>query len=198
MDAITLLKNDHRTVNALFVRFEKAGESAYEEKQTLAEKIIKELSIHTSIEEQLFYPVARTLSDALNDHVLESLEEHHGAKATLAELEKMASTDERFDAKMTVLIESVRHHVKEEEQDWFPMVRKLMTKATLMSLGEALQSAKSGAPTHPDPLAPDTPPGNDPYEKFAGVISSEIDKDASKVSRHSLKTGSPRSLHSRP
>jgi hemerythrin superfamily protein len=194
LDAITLLKNDHRTVNALFVRFEKAREGAYKEKQALAEKIVKELSIHTSIEEQLFYPVARTLSDALNDHVLESLEEHHGAKATLAEIERMASTDERFDAKMTVLIESVRHHVKEEEQDWFPMVRKQMKKDALASLGEALQNAKRGAPTHPDPLAPDTPPGNDPYEKFAGIISLESDKDASKDNRRSPKRVNARSL----
>jgi hypothetical protein len=83
-------------------------------------QVIRELSIRASIEEQFLYPTARELSDTLDSQVLEALEEHHLAKATLAELEKMAPSDERFDAKMTVLMENIRHHVDEEEEDLFP------------------------------------------------------------------------------
>ena len=113
MNAIKLLKEDHRTVEALFKRFEKAGDEAYKEKQEIAEQIIKELSIHAAIEEQLLYPAARARGDAaLEDIVLEALEEHHMAKWTLDEIDKMSPEDERFDAKVTVLMENIRHHVE--------------------------------------------------------------------------------------
>jgi hemerythrin superfamily protein len=174
MDAITLLKSDHRAVGALFRKYEGAGKGAIHEKQQLAKQIIKELSIHTSIEEQLFYPAVRQLSEKINDQVLEALEEHHGAKATLAELERMTPEDERFDAKMTVLIEGVRHHVQEEEEDLFPKVRKLMARETLLAIGEALEQAKGVAPTHPHPMAPDTPPGNVISEALAAILDSEM------------------------
>jgi hemerythrin superfamily protein len=160
MDAITLLKKDHRTVGVLFRKYEAAGKNAIHEKQSLADQIIKELSVHTSIEEQLFYPAVRELSESFNEKVLEALEEHHGAKATLAELRNMTPEDERFDPKMTVLIESVRHHVEEEEKDLFPKVRKAMNREALLALGEGLEEAKSVAPNVPDPMAPDTPPAN--------------------------------------
>src|SRR4028119_2513740 len=103
MDAITMLKDDHKTVEKLFKRFEKAGDKAYSEKRQIVEKIIEELSIHASIEEQLFYPVTRETVPTVEDVALESLEEHHIVKWVLSELEKMDPTDERFDAKVTVL-----------------------------------------------------------------------------------------------
>jgi hypothetical protein len=103
MDAIKLLTRDHRSVERLFKAYERAGERALKEKQRLAGQIIRDLSIHASVEEQFLYPTARELSEKLDDQVLEALEEHHLAKATLAEVEKMSPSDERFDAKMTVL-----------------------------------------------------------------------------------------------
>src|SRR3954465_9666370 len=112
MDAITLLRNDHKTVEQLFKRFEKAGDGAVGEKRKVVDRIIEELSIHASIEEQLFYPVTRATVAGVEDIALESLEEHHIVKWTLSELSDMAPGDERFDAKVTVLIENVRHHVK--------------------------------------------------------------------------------------
>ncbi len=123
MDAITLLKNDHRAVERLFKRFEAAGEGAVVEKREIVDRIIEALSVHAAIEEQVFYPVARATVPGTEDIALESLEEHHIVKWTLSELDGMSPDDERFDAKVTVLIESVRHHVGEEEGEFFPKVR---------------------------------------------------------------------------
>lgn len=160
MDAITLLKNDHQTVEKLFRRFEKAGDRAHAEKREVVDRIIEELSIHAAIEEQLFYPVTRATVPDVEDVALESLEEHHIVKWVLAELEKLDPTDERFTAKVTVLIENVRHHVEEEETDYFPKVRAELGRKALGELGDAMEEAKKTAPTHPHPEAPDTPPGN--------------------------------------
>ena len=87
MDAITLLKNDHKTVEQLFKRFEKAGDRALAEKRKIVERIVEELSMHAAIEEQVFYPVVRRTVDDTHDEVLESLEEHHIVKWMLSELE---------------------------------------------------------------------------------------------------------------
>src|SRR5688572_198012 len=122
MDAITLLKADHKTVSGLFKRFDKLGDSAHKTKQEIVEKII---------EEQLFYPAARECVPDTEDHILESLEEHHIVKWVLSELEGMDPTDERYDAKVTVLKENIEHHVEEEEQDWFPKVREGMGRKAL-------------------------------------------------------------------
>src|SRR3954462_4822794 len=128
MDAITLLRDDHRSVAKLFKRFESAGDNAHAEKRRLVDRIIEELSMHAAIEEEVFYPVARGAVSGVEDIVLESLEEHHIVKWTLSELDGLAATEERFAAKVTVLIESVRHHLKEEETEFFPMVRKAMSR----------------------------------------------------------------------
>src|SRR5690349_2792933 len=98
MDAITLLKNDHKTVEALFKRFEKAGDRAHAQKRKIVDQIIEELSVHAAIEEQVFYPVARGAVPETEDIALESLEEHHVVKWVLSELEDMDPKHERFDA----------------------------------------------------------------------------------------------------
>jgi len=165
-----MLKDDHKTVEALFKRFEKAGDRALVEKRQIVDRIIEELSIHAAIEELVFYPVARATVPETEDIALESLEEHHIVKWTLSELEKMQPGDERFDAKVTVLIESVRHHVKEEEHDFFPLVRKELGRTALDDLGESLAKAKLTAPTHPHPTSPDAPPGNMVTGAVAGVV----------------------------
>jgi len=160
MDAITLLKDDHKTVEQLFKRFEKTGDRAYVERRELVDRMIEELAAHAVIEEQLFYPVARAAVPETDDIALESLEEHHIVKWVLSELDAMSPEDERFKAKVTVLIENVRHHIKEEEGDFFPMVRDELGRSALGDLGEAMAAAKKAAPTHAHPRSPDTPPGN--------------------------------------
>ena len=172
MDAITLLKDDHQTVEQLFKRFEKAGDEAHVQKRQIVDRIIEELSVHAAIEEQVFYPVARATVNGTEDIALKSLEEHHIVKWLLSELTDMDPAHERFDAKVTVLIENVRHHVEEEENDFFPKVRKQLGRNELDDLGQALADAKKSAPTKPHPRMPDSGPAN----VVAGAITGVVDR----------------------
>src|SRR2546421_2580965 len=174
MNAITLLKNDHKTVEDLFKRFEKLGPRAVKSKQDVVERIVRELSIHAAIEEMLFYPAVRQVVEQgdVDDMVLESLEEHHIVKWVLSELDGMSAEHERYDAKVTVLMENVRHHVEEEEKDLFPQVTKLLGRGRLDELGDAMANAKKTVPTHPHPRSPDEPPGN----LVAGAGAALMDK----------------------
>jgi hemerythrin superfamily protein len=160
VDAIAVLKQDHRTVEHLFSRFEKAGETAHRAKRQLVDSIIEELSRHAAIEELVFYPAVRSEVDDLKADVLEALEEHHVVKWLLHELEDLDPSDERFDAKVTVMMENVRHHVKEEEHELFPDVRGQMSRRRLLEIGDELRAAKPRVPTRPHPQAPDEPPAN--------------------------------------
>ena len=170
-DAITLLKDDHRTVERLFKRFESLGDNAHKSKQQVVAKIIEELSMHSSVEEQILYPAAReSLAD--DSAVLEDLEEHHIVKWTLSELMKMSPTDERYDAKVKVLTELVRHHIQEEEEELFPTLRETWTRKRAQEVGDALAEAKKFAPTKPHPRAPDEPPAN----VIAGATAAATDR----------------------
>ncbi len=160
VDAITLLKQDHREVEEMFSRFEKAGKGATRRKEQLRDSIVEALSRHASIEELVFYPAVRQQVRGAESDVLEALEEHHIVKVALRELEDMDPSDERFNAKMTVMMENVRHHVKEEERELFPEVRRALSRTQLVEIGEALEEAKRSAPTRPHPYSPDEPPGN--------------------------------------
>jgi len=113
MDAIALLKQDHRKVEDLFEQFEKAHEEGRKEK--LVKQICTELSIHTMIEEEIFYP-ACTAQVKDEDLLDESYVEHDGAKVLVAELIKSDPGNEFYDAKVSVLSEMIKHHVKEEEK----------------------------------------------------------------------------------
>ncbi|WP_329535407.1 hemerythrin domain-containing protein [Streptomyces sp. NBC_01450] len=149
MDGIVLLKEDHKTVEKLFKQFEEADEGAHAEKRKIADQVIEELTTHTWIEEKIFYPAAREADPDTKDDVLESVEEHHVVLWMLSELKDLDPADERFDAKMTVLMENVRHHVEEEEKEWFPDVRKAMGRNRLTELGEQMEAAKKKAPSEP-------------------------------------------------
>jgi hemerythrin superfamily protein len=171
MDALALLKKDHQTVEKLFARFEKRPS------KEIANRFVRELSVHAVVEEQLFYPAMRRMaaSEKLEDadqKVLEALEEHHVAKWVLSEIENLDEDDERFEAKCMVLIESVRHHVKEEEGQLFRFARRLFKRDQLNELGTLMRKAKKIAPTHPHPRAPDEPPGN----VLAGGLAAIFDR----------------------
>jgi hemerythrin superfamily protein len=149
MDAIVLLKEDHKAVEQLFKRFEKAGDKSHAEKKSIVDQVIVALTQHAYIEETIFYPMAREAVAATEDHVLESVEEHHVVAWMLSELAGANPSDERYDAKMTVLMENVRHHVREEEDEWFPQVRAALGRKRLQELGEQLVAAKADAPSDP-------------------------------------------------
>jgi len=172
MDALALLKADHKAVEALFSRFEHLGERAFKSKAAVVADVVKALSVHAAIEEELFYPAVRQRLADQESQVLEALEEHHILKWTLDELDGMDPEHERFDAKVTVLMESVRHHVKEEEGELFPAVRKGFGRNELIELGDAMAKAKARAPKKPHPRTPDTPPLNALVGTVAGSLES--------------------------
>jgi hemerythrin-like domain-containing protein len=148
-DAIVLLKNDHKGILKAFKDFEKAGENAHAAKGKLVDKMIELLTVHTYIENEVMYPRVRDLLPELEDDVLESYEEHHVADVLVVELSMMKPTDERYTAKTTVLIENVRHHIEEEEQEWFPEVRKGLGRKALQEIGAELEKARKKAPKRP-------------------------------------------------
>jgi hemerythrin superfamily protein len=148
-DAIVLLKQDHKDIRKLFREFDQAGENATVQKGKIVSRIIELLTVHTYIENEVMYPKVRELLPDLEDDVLESYEEHHVADVLVMELFAMKPTDERFDAKTTVLIENVTHHIEEEEQEWFPKVREGLGRKALQDMGAELLAAKKRAPKKP-------------------------------------------------
>ncbi len=147
-DALVLLKADHREVAKLFAEFEKVSTTPAR-KRTIVSTVLELLTVHTYLENEVVYPQVREAVPALNDHVLESYEEHHVVDVLAAELVAMDPTSERFFPKFTVLMENVRHHVKEEEQEWFPQVRSAMSRTRLREMGERLLDLKPTAPRSP-------------------------------------------------
>ena len=174
MDAITLLKADHKAVKSLFTQFKKLGDNAHKSKREVVDKIIEELSVHASIEETVLYPAIRKEVEDADADVLEALEEHHVAKWVLSEIQDMDPTHERFDAKVTVLIESVKHHIEEEEGTLFPEVRQALGRKRLQELGDELERAKKVAPTRPHPRTPDEPPANLVAAPAAGLADRAL------------------------
>lgn len=137
MKPMDLLKKQHREVKALFKKVEKT-ESA-RERRTLMEQIATALEGHTTIEEELFYPAVRDLqSKKAEEMVNEAFEEHHVVKLVLAELPGVDPSDERFEAKMTVLSELIEHHVEEEEEEMFKLAKKI-DEDDLDELGERMK-----------------------------------------------------------
>jgi hemerythrin superfamily protein len=171
-DGIALLKRDHRTVEQLFKRFQKLGERAKKSKAGIVQRIVRELSIHAAIEEQVLYPTLETTAPRGKQMVSEALQEHREAKEVLSELDGMSPEDERFDDMVSQLIADVRHHVKEEEGELFPRLRESVDRDTLKQMGQQMRAAKKIAPTRPHPKAPDRPPAN----VVAGVVAGVVDR----------------------
>jgi hemerythrin superfamily protein len=147
-DAIVLLKEDHKEIRRLFREFEQASGPA--RKGKIVQNILEALTVHTYIENECMYPEVRKLLPDLEDQVLESYEEHHVADVLCMELATLSPDDERFEAKTTVLIETVTHHVEEEETDWFPKVRAGLGRKQLQELGERMLELKKTAPRRPE------------------------------------------------
>ncbi len=171
MNIVALLTNDHRNLDALFTEFLHTDKADVENLARLRDHILRQLAVHAEIEEQTLYPALREKAE---DDVLEALEEHHAVKATLAELERMPPTADRFRAKMTVVIESVRHHVEEEEGDGglFDVARTTLKPVEMEEMAERAEELRRSGPTRPHPHAPDQPPLN----VLLGVPVAVLDK----------------------
>jgi hemerythrin superfamily protein len=147
--AVQLLKDDHKTVEDLFARYEAAGEDATEEKRQIRDRIVKELSVHAYIEEEVFYPATKEARKETEELVQEALEEHSKAKEMLRRLSALDPDDSEFDELMRHLVTDVRHHVEEEENEMFPKVSESLSSQELSDLGGRLQEAKGQAPQAP-------------------------------------------------
>jgi hemerythrin-like domain-containing protein len=121
-DAIALLKDDHEKVKELFEKFDETNGPATKAK--IVADAIKELKVHATVEEELFYPALRQKMDDEDGIMDEADEEHHVAKVLIAELEKMRGDEDHWEAKFKVLAESIRHHIKEEEGTMFKEAKK--------------------------------------------------------------------------
>ena len=138
-DAVSVLKADHRQVEAWFSQFEKARNE--ERKQDLATRICNALKVHTQIEEEIFYPAFLEQAKEEDIHH-EAIVEHDGAKKLIADIEAASPADEYCDAKVTVLSEMIKHHVKEEEQPGGMFAKAKQSGIDLKALGERLTARK--------------------------------------------------------
>jgi hypothetical protein len=139
-DAIALLKADHRQVEEWFEQFEKARDE--DRKQRLATQICNALKVHTTIEEEIFYPAFLEATDDTEIHH-EAEVEHNGAKKLIAEIEASSPDDDYYDAKVKVLSEMIKHHVKEEEQPGGMFAEARKSEMDLDALGEQMAMRKS-------------------------------------------------------
>jgi hypothetical protein len=147
VDAITLLRGDHKLVSALFEQYGKARSDS--KKQALVTQICDELSVHATVEEEIFYPAVKA---ALKDRELvpEAVVEHATIKEFIAKLRGKPSDGEMFDAQVQVMGEYVKHHVKEEQTEMFPKARR--TKLDMFVLGAQMMARKDELKTAPSAL----------------------------------------------
>jgi len=140
MDAVKLLKDDHKKVKDLFRQFEKARSN--DRKKKIAEEAMHELEVHAAIEEEIFYPAAKAKADKEGKQlVAEAVEEHHVVKVLIGELQAMREVNEQYEAKFTVLIENVEHHIEEEEKEMLPDAKETLGDDTKV-LGEQMEERK--------------------------------------------------------
>jgi len=142
MNALEILKQDHQKVKQLFQEATHASDQ--NKRKDLFDKIDTELEIHAHIEETVFYPALEE-HEELTDMVAEALEKHQEAKSLLEETEELGPENHDFGSKLQELMETVEHHVEEEEGEMFPKIRELFDEGQLEQLGKELESAKGTA-----------------------------------------------------
>jgi hemerythrin superfamily protein len=142
--AIKLLKDDHKQVRALLTRLEETTDKAVGQRERLLGSIEQELTIHTRIEEEIFYPAFREAARKKDDAKLyyEAVEEHHVVDMVLPEIKETGAESDQFAAKAKVLKDLVEHHAEEEETEMFPRARKLLTEDELLRLGGEMARLK--------------------------------------------------------
>jgi hemerythrin superfamily protein len=166
-DIVEDIITDHREVEEVFGEIEKG---AADNKRDLVEHVIAELVRHSVAEEQYLYPIARRVlpdGDKMADH---ELEEHAEAERVMKSLEQTDTEDPKFDELTRKLIDAIRHHVEDEENDLLPKLRDACDSTELRELGEKFENSKKMAPTRPHPSAPDRPPANKILGPGMGLI----------------------------
>ena len=146
-DAIALLTHDHKQVKNAFKRYEALGDHAYVAKKKLADEICADLSLHATVEEEIFYPAVRKAVKNSGDMMNEAEVEHASAKELISQIMAMPAQDQLFDAKVKVLSEQIDHHASEEEAEMFVSARE--ANMDLIALGEEISARKaqlSGVP----------------------------------------------------
>ncbi|MFF5986904.1 hemerythrin domain-containing protein [Prauserella flavalba] len=174
-DLISVITNDHREVEQVFAELED-GTADPKRRRELTDHVIAELVRHSVAEEQYMYPAARKHlenGDELADH---EIEEHSEAELLMKQLEDMDATDPKFDRLLSNLMDSIRHHVEDEENDLLPRLRAACSEEELRELGEKVLRAKAKAPTRPHPQSPQKPPANRILDPGAGLIDRIRDK----------------------
>ncbi|MEU0600173.1 hemerythrin domain-containing protein [Streptomyces sp. NPDC006393] len=156
MDAIELLKHDHRMVEQLFRDYHAAASET--QRRGVIELTIRELSKHAALEEMMVYPMAKKLLPDGAPRIDEHLSEHMAVKKLLHALDKLPAGDDRESDLMDQLRREVEEHVREEEGELMPELRARLSQQDLDELGRLLDQAKRSAPTRPHPNAPDHPP----------------------------------------
>jgi hemerythrin superfamily protein len=170
MDAIDLLKHDHRMVEQLFRNYRSAASDT--QRRGVVEILIRELSKHAALEELTVYPFSRRyLPDSAVD-VDEHLSEHMAVKKTLAALDSLKAGDGKESGLVEELQREVEHHVRDEEEQFMPALRACVDARALDELGRQLDKAKKLAPTRPHPRAPDKPPA----EAVIGAVAAVYDR----------------------
>src|ERR1700731_1869155 len=150
LDAITLLKTDHLAVKKLFESEKKLTKADGKKKQAIFNQIKAALTVHATIEEEIFYPAVKAArAKNVKDEVREAYEEHKQIKSLLAQIAGITSADETYDMKIKVLMEDVEHHVKEEETEMFPDAKKFLGEKRLMELGAQLEARKQQLEKNP-------------------------------------------------
>ena len=148
MDAIKLLKKDHREVDAMFKEIHALSDSASASRRKLFDRIADALELHTRVEEEILYPAVKDASrrdKEARQEVLEAYEEHDNVKSMIEKLRETDPKDETYKAKLQVLEELVKHHVKEEEREFFPEARELLGDDEIDALGDRIAEIKAQA-----------------------------------------------------
>jgi hemerythrin superfamily protein len=199
MNAVALLKADHRAILDVLEKLEQIeGKSRDRTRKALIEKLVRDVSVHTAIEEEVFYPEVKSGVPGTRPQVMKALEEHSVVKWELAAISAMDIGDERFAAKLAVLKDTLRHHIEEEEEDLFPEVVDAVGVAKLNAMGRALERARRTAPTRPHPRAPDQPPANLVANLGASVFDRARDAGRAMLRRAEKRAASPAPRRGRP
>jgi hemerythrin-like domain-containing protein len=141
MDALSLLKEDHRKVKKMLAELDSTTERGVKTRDELFTKLKAELQVHEAIEEEIFYPALKEHPKA-KELVLEAYEEHNVVDTVMSEIEGVAEDDERWGAKMSVLKENLEHHIEEEETEMFKQARQVFERGELDELGSRMETRK--------------------------------------------------------